>query len=293
MSDVPEPLNFAPVRVRDDWASQEACEAGAHDALAKLPVTQRMPALFLGHGSPMNALADNPFTRSLARLASDIPRPAAVLVVSAHWLTTRETRVLCAGRPRMIHDFWGFPDELYAIEYPAPGAPVVADAVSALTGAVEDGEWGLDHASWTLLRHMYPSADVPVLELSVDMAATPLAHVALGAKLAPLRERGVLILGSGNIVHNLGRIDWRRETGGYPWAVEFDEWASSRIAAGDTTALAHYAAVGPIAKQAVPTEDHYLPLLYAMAVRADDEPVTFTYEGMELGSISMRCVRVG
>lgn len=283
--------DFAPRHDATD-ATGGACPT-VETALARLPVTERMPALFLGHGNPMNALADNPFTRSLVRLAGEIPRPAAVLVVSAHWLTKGETRVLCAASPRTIHDFYGFPPSLYEVEYAAHGSPETASAVAALTGAVTDAEWGLDHASWTLLRHMYPDADVPVLELSVDMAAPPDAHVELGRTLAPLRERGVLVLGSGNIVHNLRAIDWEHPEGAYGWAVEFDEWVHQQLLAGDTEALAAYASVGEPAIRSVPTPDHYLPLLYAAALRTGEEQVTFPYSGMELGSISMRCVRIG
>jgi len=284
--------DFAPLR-NVSAAENAACSSAVNDALERLPRTERMPAVFLGHGNPMNAIEDNPFTRSLERLASEIPRPAAVLVVSAHWLTDGETRVLCAEKPPTIHDFYGFPRELFAVEYPAPGAPDVAAAVGALNGAALDAEWGLDHASWALLRHMYPEADVPVVELSVDMTAPGPEHVALARRLAPLRERGVLVLGSGNIVHNLGRIDWEHPDGAYDWAVEFDAWARDRLLDGDVDALAGWGSQGHAAALSVPTPDHYLPLLYAAALRAEDEPVAFTYEGMELGSISMRGVRFG
>ncbi len=263
------------------------------EALAALPRTDLMPALFLGHGSPMNAVADNDFTRSLATLAAAIPRPQAVLVVSAHWLTPGETRVLCAAQPRMIYDFWGFPEELYRVRYSAPGSPAVGEAAALLADGVTDTAWGFDHASWTVLRHMYPVADVPVVELSLDAAAHPAAHVAIGRRLAPLRERGVLVLGSGNIVHNLRALDWDSPHGGYDWAIEFDEWAAERIAAGAVDELADYRSQGPQAHRSVPTNDHYLPLLYAMALRQEDEPVSFPYEGMEMGSLSMRCVRIG
>ena len=283
-------MDFTP---RKDTGPAEGACARVEEGLAALPKTPPMPVLFLGHGSPMNAIEDNAFTRSLARLADELPRPAAILVVSAHWLTPGETRVLCAERPRTIHDFGGFPRELYEVRYPAPGAPEVAALVASLAEVEADDTWGLDHASWTLLRHMYPDADVPVLELSLDIAARPDAHVALAHQLLPLREHGVLVLGSGNLVHNLRAIDWEHPHGGYDWAVEFDEWARERILAGDTAALADYASLGEIARLAVPTNDHYLPLLYAMALRRNEEPVSFAYEGMELGSLSMRCVRVG
>jgi len=283
-------MDFAP---RRDTAPAEGACARAEEGLTALPTTPPMPVLFLGHGSPMNAIEDNAFTRSLARLAGELPRPAAVLVVSAHWLTPGETRVLCAQQPRTIHDFGGFPRELYEVRYPAAGAPAVAALVVALADAEADETWGLDHASWTLLRHMYPEADVPVLELSLDIAARPDAHVELARRLARLREHGVLVLGSGNLVHNLGAIDWEHPHGGYDWAIAFDEWARGRILEGDVAALAHYASLGETARLAVPTNDHYLPMLYAMGLRREGEPVSFTYEGMEMGSLSMRCVRVG
>jgi len=251
-----------------------------------------MPTLFLGHGNPMNALADNPFTRSLTQLAGDLPRPAAVLVISAHWLTDGETRVLCAPKPRTIHDFYGFPSELFEVEYASPGSLELAEAVAALTGALQDADWGLDHGAWTLLTHLYPEADVPVVELSIDLAAPGKEHVELGRLIAPLRDRGVLVLGSGNIVHNLRVIDWQHPDAGYDWAVEFDGWVQDRLLEGDVEALVGYERAGDSARMSVPTADHYLPLLYAVGAGLGD-PVTFTYEGMELGSLSMRCVRFG
>jgi len=254
---------------------------------------ERMPALFLGHGNPMHALDDNEFTRSLRTLAEDMPRPRAVLVVSAHWLTPGEMRVLGVESPRTIHDFWGFPEELYAVEYPAAGAPDVAVRVAALASAHVDAEWGLDHASWAVLRHMYPEADVPVLELSLDVAAPAADHLRIARGLSVLREEGVLVLGSGNLVHNLRLVDWNTPRGGYDWAEEFDEWAKECIEAGDVDALADWGALGRIASLAVPTNDHYLPMLYPLAMRESGEPVSFPYEGLEMGSVSMRCVRVG
>jgi len=258
-----------------------------HDAVG------RMPALFLGHGSPMNAIEDNEFTRALSSLAEELPRPVAVLVVSAHWLTRGETRVLSALQPRTIHDFYGFPPELFAMEYPAPGSPGLAHATAELCGATCDDTWGLDHASWAVLCHMYPAADVPVFELSLDIAADPARHVEIGRRLSELRDRGVLVLGSGNIVHNLRAIDWDMPHDGFDWALEFDAWASERIESGDADGLADYESLGRVAELAVPTNEHYLPLLYTMALKRDDEPVSTVYEGMEYGSLSMRCVRVG
>ncbi len=253
----------------------------------------RMPALFLAHGNPMNAIADNAFTRSLAALAADLPRPRAILVVSAHWLT-RGTHVLTATNPRTIHDFGGFPEELYRIDYPAPGAPDVADSVCDLAPSVRrDDTWGLDHASWAVLRHMWPHADVPVLELSLDMTAPPHTHWELARTLAPLRDDGVLVVGSGNIVHSFAGISWEPDAPAHPWAEEFDAWVADALVRGDEASLVDYHAAGPMAQLSVPTNDHYLPLLYAAALRTDDDAVSFPHAGIDMASMSMRCVRVG
>ncbi|MDO8963492.1 MAG: 4,5-DOPA dioxygenase extradiol [Coriobacteriia bacterium] len=261
-------------------------------AFETLPLTETMPALFLGHGSPMNAVETNPFTESLTALASSMPRPAAIMVVSAHWLT-RGVHVLCSRTPRTIHDFYGFPDDLYAIEYPAPGGLEFARAAGELLAAPCDAAWGLDHASWAVLRHMFPDADVPVFELSLDVTASTREHFELGRRLAPLRDRGVLVVGSGNLVHNLHLVRWEEHAEPYDWAVEFDRWARDRLLDGDDAALVDYESAGPIAELAVPTNDHYLPLLYATALRREGEPLSFTYEGIEMGSVSMRGVRIG
>ena len=255
--------------------------------------TQRMPALFLAHGNPMNAIADNAFTRALTRLAAELPRPEAVLVVSAHWLT-RGTHVLAADKPRTIHDFGGFPEELYRIEYPASGSPEKAAAVRALEPQIAaDTAWGLDHASWTVLRHMWPRADVPVFELSLDISAPPQAHWDLGAQLAPLRDQGVLVVGSGNIVHSFAGVDWSPNATPHPWAEEFDAWVADALVRDDAHALVHYETAGEIARLAFATNDHYLPLLYPVAMRTADDAVAFPYTGIELASMSMRCVRIG
>lgn len=254
----------------------------------------RMPALFIGHGNPMNAIANNDFTHALAALAADLPRPDAILVVSAHWLT-RGTLVLGAPNHRTIHDLGGFPRELYEIQYPALGAPAYADRVSALLApsAAIDTTWGLDHASWSILRHMWPDASMPVFELSLDMTAPPETHFALGRKLAPLRDEGVLVIGSGNLVHNLARASWEPGAPAYPWAVEFDEWIAGALTRGDDDALVHYETAGSSARLAVPTTEHYLPLLYPTAMRAEGDSVTFPYAALDMASVSMRCVRFG
>jgi 4,5-DOPA dioxygenase extradiol len=255
--------------------------------------TSRSPALFLAHGNPMNALADNAFTQALGRLASELPRPEAILVISAHWLT-RGTHVMASRTPRTIHDFFGFPPELYAVQYAAPGAPEKAWLVKGLLPEAElDETWGLDHASWSVLRHMWPEADVPVFELSLDMAAPPQVHWNLGKRLAPLRNRGILVMGSGNIVHSFAGIDWGEDPKPHTWAEDFDGWIAAALLRGDEDALVNYGAAGRAATLSVPTNDHYLPLLYPAAMAAADEEVTFPYEGVEMASMSMRCVRFG
>jgi len=214
-------------------------------------------------------------------------------VVSAHWLT-RGTRVLTSAAPRTIHDFGGFPDEIYAIQYPAPGAPAQAALVTELVPEVApDDTWGLDHASWAILRHMWPEADVPVFELSLDMPSPPERHWELGARLAPLRDAGVLVVGSGNIVHSFAGIDWRPGAPPHPWAEEFDAWVADALVRRDRDALVGFHAAGPVAELAVPSNDHYLPMLYAAAMCTPEDAVTFTHTGIDMASMSMRCVRFG
>jgi 4,5-DOPA dioxygenase extradiol len=255
--------------------------------------TERMPALFLAHGNPMNAIADNDYTRAMSRLADDLPRPKAVLVVSAHW-GTQGTLVLASEHPRTVHDFGGFPRELYEVEYAAPGASEYARIVrDLLPGVSADTSWGLDHAAWTPLRHMWPDADVPVFELSVDMRIRPEAHWELGERLAPLREAGVLVVGGGNIVHSFVGIDWSDDATPRPWAEEFDAWVADALVRGDRESLVHYESAGEIARRSFATNEHYLPLLYPAAIAESDEPVTFPHTGIEMATMSMRCVRWG
>jgi 4,5-DOPA dioxygenase extradiol len=253
----------------------------------------RMPALFLAHGNPMNALADNDFTQSLVVLAADLPRPKAILVVSAHWVTGG-THVLASAKPRTIHDFGGFPPELYEVQYPADGSPEYAQLVRELIPeAHSDVEWGLDHASWTVLRHMWPEADVPVFELSLDAGSSAEKHWELGRRLAALRDAGVLVVGSGNIVHSFAGIRWEPDASAHPWAIDFDAWIADAIVRRDRSALVNYHSAGAIARLSVPTNEHYLPLLYAAAMCDERDPVTFTHTGIEMASMSMRCVRFG
>ena len=254
--------------------------------------TETMPVLFIGHGSPMNAIYDNKFTRSLELLAESIPVPRAILVISAHWVRMG-VRVTAQAEPRTIHDFVGFPQDLYDIDYPAPGDPLLATDIAAMTGAMLDDEWGFDHGAWAVIRHMYPEADVPMLQFALDVNASPVEHAAYARMLAPLRERGVLVVGSGNIVHNLQATQWSPDARPYEWAVEFDEWVRDRLIANDEAGLIAFEELGALARQAHPTREHYLPLLYAAALRRSGDELSFFHEGIEMGSMSMRGVRIG
>jgi 4,5-DOPA dioxygenase extradiol len=251
-----------------------------------------MPALFVGHGSPMNAIEDNAFHRSWLELGRQLPRPRAILCVSAHW-QTHGTAVSSAAQPATIHDFYGFPRELFAVRYPAPGDPALAARVAALVTGVPvglDPERGLDHGAWSVLRALYPAADVPVLQLSLDARRPGAWHYALGRELTALRDEGVLILGSGNIVHNLGLYEF--DSGSQPaWAVGFRDKTNALILAGDHGALANYATLGPEAGLAVPTPEHYLPLLYVLAVQQPGDRVS-VFNDVVTSAVSMTSVRL-
>ena len=265
--------------------------------LSELPPGPRMPAIFVGHGSPMNAIEDNPFTRALTQMGRDfVEAPRAILVISAHWLTSG-TLVQAGERPETIHDFGGFPDELYRIQYPAPGTPLYARATAGLlTGnAVETSEWGLDHGAWSVLRHVFPEARIPVFQLSIDWARSIEFHYEFAQALKPLRDRGVLILGSGNIVHNLRQSMPRFAAGDarpFDWAVEFDAWVKGRLVQRDYQALARHVDAGQSALLSVPSPDHYVPLLYTAAVADPSEAITQVFEEVCYGGISMRTFRV-
>ncbi len=260
-----------------------------------MATTNPMPVLFVGHGSPMNLIADNDYTRSLQRLSTELPRPEAVCVISAHW-QTNGTRVCCSPAPRQIYDFYGFPEELYRIRYQPDGHPDVAQQTVDLLGGERDGivcdnSWGDDHAAWAVLKYLYPKADVPVFLVSVDMAAPAARHVELAARLAPLREQGVLVLGSGNVVHNLVAADLRNEDATPdPHGVRFDAAVKSALEVGDLDALIHFENWGQDARFSVPTRDHYLPLLWAAALRGSDDNLSFPCEIHQNRSVSMRSV---
>ncbi|HEY3420475.1 MAG TPA: 4,5-DOPA dioxygenase extradiol [Methanomassiliicoccales archaeon] len=256
---------------------------------------ERMPVLFIGHGSPMNAIEDNDYTRSLTGLGRIIPRPDAILVVSAHWLT-KGTSVCCLQIPETIHDFYGFPRPLYQVQYPAPGAPAQAKMLSELSpDQVKcDLTWGLDHASWAVLKHVFPNADVPVFELSLDyfpgtFDERPVRyHYDLAKRLAAIREQGVLVMGSGNAVHNLRMIDFNHlDAAPYEWAKAFDDKLKEHLISGDDDHLIDYRTM-PGGDLAVPTLDHYLPMIYAIGMRQPGESLEFVHEGFQNKSISMR-----
>jgi 4,5-DOPA dioxygenase extradiol len=257
----------------------------------------RLPAVFLGHGNPMNALRENSWSRAWAALGATLePRPRAVLAVSAHWYIP-ETAVTAMAAPRTIHDFGGFPRDLFAVRYPAAGDPALAARIAQLLTPLPvraDHAWGLDHGTWSVLCHVFPAADVPVVQLSLDETMPPAFHYELGRRLRVLREEGVLILGSGDVVHNLEAYAW----GGHPaepydWALRFESTVRERVLTGDHATLIDYAALGKDALLSVPTPEHYLPLLYVLGASVAGEPVAFPAEGIDGGSVSMLAVRFG
>jgi len=255
-----------------------------------------MPAIFVGHGNPMNALATNAYTKSWAAMGKAIPRPKAILCISAHWYGPG-TAVTAMAVPRTIHDFGGFPPELYRFEYAASGNPPLARRVQALLSSVRvdlDQGWGLDHGAWSVLAHMFPEADVPVLQLRIDETQPGPFHLGLGQQLSPLREEGILVLGSGNLVHNLHTYAWgRHAVEPYEWAVRFETEARDLIVRGRHEVLANYEAMGQEAMLSVPTPDHFLPLLYVLGLRRTGDSVSFPVEGVDGGSVSMLSVQLG
>jgi 4,5-DOPA dioxygenase extradiol len=255
-----------------------------------------LPAIFFGHGNPMNALMNNEYTAGWRRIAAETVRPRAILSISAHWFVP-ETGVTVSTAPRTIHDFGGFPRELYQVQYPAPGDPELARRVQALLAPLPvtlDTSWGLDHGTWSVLRHAYPAADIPIVQLSIDETRAPSFHYEIGQRLAPLRSEGVLIVGSGNLVHNLHAYAWGQHMPEpYDWATRFETEARGLLLAGDNKPLVDYESLGREALLSIPTPDHYLPLLYVVGTRQRDDAVTFPIEGVDGGSISMLSVRVG
>jgi 4,5-DOPA dioxygenase extradiol len=254
---------------------------------------KRMPVLFVGHGSPMNAIEENEYSHTWSEIGKKLPRPQAILCISAHW-ETPTTQLTGMPHPKTIHDFYGFPRELNEMQYPAPGSTELATRVSELLGSDRvslDQRWGLDHGTWSVLARMYPQADVPVVQLSLAHTRDGQFHYDLGKLLTPLRDEGILILGSGNAVHNLGQISF--DGAPYPWAVEFDQKVKTFIENNDHTPLIHFQEQGRVAALAINSGEHYLPLLYILGLQQPGEQATFYCESVSLGSLSMRCVQFG
>jgi 4,5-DOPA dioxygenase extradiol len=260
--------------------------------------SERQPVLFLGHGSPMNAIEENAFVAQFRQLGHELPRPQAILCISAHW-ETQGTRVTAMPQPRTIHDFGGFPPALFAVQYPAPGSPELAAETQRLvksTAVEADLQWGLDHGAWSVVKHLYPQADVPIIQMSLDRSLTGAQHFALAQELATLRDRGVLIIGSGNMVHNLGLVAWDKLNGpayGYDWALEAREQMTRHILNGDFAPLIDFRSQGRAFELAIPTPEHYLPLLYALAMKKKDEQASLFNDTALGGSLTMTSVRIG
>jgi 4,5-DOPA dioxygenase extradiol len=259
---------------------------------------EKMPILFLGHGSPMNAIEENEFVEGFRQIVKTIQKPTAVLCISAHW-ETNGTHVTTMEKPRTIHDFYGFPPKLYEVEYPAFGSPRLAKEIKSIVTATEvslDYKWGLDHGCWIVVKHLFPNADVPVLQMSLDYNKNGRAHYELGKQLSPLRKKGVLVIGSGNIVHNLGLAAWDQIDSigyGYDWTIEANEKMKKYVLSDDHQQLINYRSQGRAFDIAIPTAEHYLPLLYVLALKDKDEEVTIFNDKAVAGSLTMTSIRIG
>jgi 4,5-DOPA dioxygenase extradiol len=257
-----------------------------------------MPVLFLGHGSPMNAIEENEFVTGWRNIGKTIPKPNAILCISAHW-ETRGTFVTAMEKPGTIHDFGGFPTELYEVQYPAPGSPELAKETKTLIKKAEvglDDKWGLDHGCWSVVKHLYPDADIPVIQLSLDYLQSPQYHYDLSKELSSLRRKGVLIIGSGNMVHNLGMVSWDKmeEPGyGYDWAIEANEKMKKFILSNDHKSLINYKLQGSAFNLAIPTPEHYLPLLYSLALKEENESIEIFNDKAVAGSLTMTSIKIG
>lgn len=257
-----------------------------------------MPVLFLGHGSPMNAIEENQFVQGFRKAASEIPKPNAILCISAHWFTNG-TKVTAMSMPRTIHDFGGFPQALFDVQYPAPGSPELAKEAADLLKPIlveEDHSWGMDHGAWSVIKHMYPEADIPVIQMSIDYSKPPQYHFNLAQKLNKLREKGILIIGSGNIIHNLRLIDWRNINtvgAGWDWAVEAREKTNNWLLDGNFKNIIDYNQQGISMQYAVPTPDHYLPLIYTLGLKTSSDELSLFNDELIGGSLSMTSVKIG
>ncbi len=261
----------------------------------QLPNSEIMPVLFFGHGSPMNAIEENEFSKNWKEMASKLPKPSAILCISAHW-ETRGTFVTAMEMPQTIHDFGGFPQALFDVHYKVKGSPELARLTKESITTTEvglDEKWGLDHGSWSILKNLYPNADIPVVQLSLDYRQKPQYHYDLAKQLAALRKKGVLVIGSGNIVHNLGVLDWQNPNSGFDWAIEANEKLKSFIIDNNHSQLINYASLGNSIQLSIPTPEHYLPLLYTLALKDDNEKISLFNDKLLMGSISMLSVKIG
>jgi 4,5-DOPA dioxygenase extradiol len=269
-----------------------------HQHVEGLPSTPLMPVLFLGHGSPMNAIEENEFVQGFRAIVKTIPYPRAIICVSAHWYT-KGTFVTAMEKPKTIHDFGGFPKALFDVQYPAKGSPELATSIQQTILSISvglDQHWGLDHGAWSVLKHLYPKADIPVVQLSIDYSLSPQQHFDLAKQLASLRSKGILIVGSGNIVHNLGLVDFSKinEIGyGFDWAKEVREKVNKALVDSDYKSLIQYEKMGKAMQLAVPTPDHYLPLLYTLGLQMPNETIELFNDQLLAGSLSMTSVKIG
>lgn len=268
-----------------------------HKFSDSLESTPKMPVLFLGHGSPMNAIEENEFVQGFRKISSEIEAPKAIIVVSAHW-QTKGTQVTAMEHPATIHDFGGFPKEMYEIQYPAPGMPQLAKEVKSMAKSTEvslDEKWGLDHGAWTVIMHMYPKANIPVIQVSLDYSKKPQQHYGLAKELSALRHKGILIVGSGNLVHNLGMVHWQKlnENYGYDWAIEANEKMKQFILDGNHQALISYSKQGKAFELSIPTPEHYLPLIYALALQDSKDEIKIFNDEPVAGSLTMTSVKFG
>jgi 4,5-DOPA dioxygenase extradiol len=289
---------------RKDFVKSMAASALGISSLSSLakftdelkPDGRIMPVLFVGHGSPMNAIEDNEFSQRWKKLGNEIPQPLAVIVVSAHWLTAG-TRITAVNNPTTIHDFGGFPQKLFDVQYPAPGNPALAFETAALvksTQVVLDHDWGLDHGAWSVVRNMYPDANIPVLQLSIDYSKPAQYHFDLAGELSGLRKKRILIMGSGNMVHNLRLMSWEMiNGGGFDWAIEMNEKFKKSILSRDDNSLINYSSFGKAAELAIPTPDHYYPLMYSLGLRNSDDEITLFNDKPVGGSLTMTSVIFG